>query len=161
MTFPKVDRRLFLGSSAVLAAQALGEGQELRENRPAAQGQGTPAVEREAALPPERRMGWAVVGLGDFARNQILPAFAQCRRSRLVALVSGNAEKARAVASQYGVAQRGICVEFSGRPFYLLPLLASFQRLVSIARGSGRSPNIREDVRPMRNALPFAAIRRP
>ncbi|AGY57558.1 Gfo/Idh/MocA family protein [Gloeobacter kilaueensis] len=56
-----------------------------------------------APFPPERRLGWAVVGLGKFALNQILPSFAECKRSKLVALVSGTPDKARQVASQYGV----------------------------------------------------------
>lgn len=59
--------------------------------------------EQQAALPPEERVGWAVMGLGDFACNQILPAFAACTHSKLVALVSGDRTKAERTARQYGV----------------------------------------------------------
>lgn len=46
--------------------------------------------EAPAPLPPEQRVGFAVVGLGRLSLEQILPAFAQCKRSRPVALVSGD-----------------------------------------------------------------------
>jgi predicted dehydrogenase len=58
--------------------------------------------------PPAERLGWAVVGLGDFACHQILPAFAACKRSKLVALVSGDPEKARRTARHYGVPEHGV-----------------------------------------------------
>ena len=63
-----------------------------------------PARMNEAPLPPYQRVGFAVVGLGNFAINQIIPSFADCRKSKLVALVSGDAAKANALASQYGLA---------------------------------------------------------
>ena len=55
-------------------------------------------------LPPSQRLGFAVVGLGELALQEILPAFAQCRYVKLAALVSGDPAKAAKVASQYGVA---------------------------------------------------------
>ncbi|WP_200306483.1 Gfo/Idh/MocA family protein, partial [Paracraurococcus ruber] len=56
-----------------------------------------------APLPPEERVGFAVIGLGRIALEQVLPALAQCRLARPVALVSGSAEKAALVARQYGI----------------------------------------------------------
>lgn len=41
-----------------------------------------------------KRIGYAVVGLGSIARNSILPAFANCKRAKLVALVSREKKKA-------------------------------------------------------------------
>ena len=58
--------------------------------------------------PPGRKLGWAVVGLGSLAINQILPAFYECEKSRVVALVSGHPEKARKLALRYGVSERNI-----------------------------------------------------
>src|SRR5438874_5810003 len=58
--------------------------------------------------PPGRKLGWAVVGLGRLAINQILPAFAKCERSRVTALVSGDPEKARKLAARYGVDPKNI-----------------------------------------------------
>jgi len=55
------------------------------------------------SLPPGKRVGFAIVGLGHLALEQILPAFGQSRRCRPVALVSGDRNKAMAVASQHGI----------------------------------------------------------
>ncbi|MBL6453923.1 Gfo/Idh/MocA family oxidoreductase [Belnapia sp. T6] len=54
-------------------------------------------------LPPGERVGFAVIGLGRIALEEVLPAFAQCKTARPVALVSGSPEKARLVAAQYGI----------------------------------------------------------
>jgi predicted dehydrogenase len=75
---------------------------------PRAVGRPMPELERPLADPPERRLGWAVVGLGDFALNHMLPAIARSRHCRLTAVVSGNRDKARAVAAAYGVPERGV-----------------------------------------------------
>ena len=56
-----------------------------------------------APLPPEKRLGFAVVGLGELALGEVLPAFAQCRFARPTALVSGDRDKAEKVAGQYGI----------------------------------------------------------
>ena len=66
-------------------------------------GRPTPELREPPAAELGKRLGWPVVGLGSYAVNQILPSFAQSRFSRLVSLVSGNPEKARAIATQYGV----------------------------------------------------------
>lgn len=63
-----------------------------------------PAPAPVAPLPPDRRVRFAVVGLGRLSLEEILPAFATCTKARAVALVSGDPEKARTVASQYGIA---------------------------------------------------------
>ncbi|MDO7849063.1 Gfo/Idh/MocA family oxidoreductase [Hymenobacter sp. M29] len=52
---------------------------------------------------PERRVGYALVGLGHLTLNEILPAFGQCKHAKAVALVSGDPEKMRKVAQQYGI----------------------------------------------------------
>ena len=54
-------------------------------------------------LPPDQRVGFAVVGLGRLAVNQILPAFGAAKSARLVALVSGTPDKAILLAAQYGI----------------------------------------------------------
>src|SRR5688572_4154571 len=53
--------------------------------------------------PPAKKAGWAIVGLGKLALEEVLPAFAECERSRPVALVSGHPDKAKIVASRYGI----------------------------------------------------------
>lgn len=54
---------------------------------------------------PGRTVRYAVVGQGYIAQAAVLPAFAHARRnSQLVALVSGDARKRRALGKRYGVA---------------------------------------------------------
>jgi predicted dehydrogenase len=53
--------------------------------------------------PPGKKVGWAIVGLGQLSIYQILPAFAKCERSRVAALVSGHPDKAAKLARRYGV----------------------------------------------------------
>jgi predicted dehydrogenase len=58
--------------------------------------------------PPGKRLGWAIVGLGNLSINQILPAFSKCEKSRVVALVSGHPDKANKLAARYGVNPKSI-----------------------------------------------------
>src|SRR6266853_3997370 len=60
---------------------------------------------KEAAAPdsPGKKLGWAIVGLGNLAIHEILPAFAKCEKSSVIALVSGHPDKANKLAQQYGV----------------------------------------------------------
>ncbi|MFN3668862.1 MAG: Gfo/Idh/MocA family protein [Brevundimonas sp.] len=53
------------------------------------------------------KLGYAIVGLGGYA-DVILPRFAECRHSRVTALVSGSPDKARRYAAQYGVPESGL-----------------------------------------------------
>ena len=66
------------------------------------------AVAARAPIPPEKRVGWAIVGLGELSLGQLLPAFSQCKKSKPVALVSGHLDKAQQVASLYGINQKNI-----------------------------------------------------
>ena len=59
-------------------------------------------------MDPDKRVRYAIVGLGTLSLNQILPAFSECKYSKPVALVSGNAEKADKVAKQYGISTKNI-----------------------------------------------------
>ncbi|MGI4976938.1 MAG: Gfo/Idh/MocA family protein [Janthinobacterium lividum] len=58
--------------------------------------------------PPAKRLGVAVVGLGHLALEQIIPGFASSKNVRLAALVSGERDKARAIAAQHGVDERNL-----------------------------------------------------
>jgi predicted dehydrogenase len=55
---------------------------------------------------PGQRVGFAVMGLGRLALQNVLPAFAQCKHARLTGLVSGDPEKLRLIAAQYEVNNR-------------------------------------------------------
>lgn len=50
-----------------------------------------------------RKLGYAVVGLGGYATRQIMPQFANCAHSRLVALVSGTPAKLARYGTEYAV----------------------------------------------------------
>jgi predicted dehydrogenase len=62
----------------------------------------------EVPLPVERKVGWAVVGLGTLALGEVMPAFAECRYAKPMALVSGHPDKARQVAEVYGIDAKNI-----------------------------------------------------
>jgi glucose-fructose oxidoreductase len=57
---------------------------------------------------PGKQVGFALVGLGSLSINQLMPAFARCRRAKLVGFVSGRPEKARHLAQLYGVDPKNI-----------------------------------------------------
>ena len=90
------SRRHFLKSTgtAVLASGALG------------------AIQSYAAAQENggggKKVGWAIMGLGNLALGQVMPAFAKCKLSAPVALVSGHPDKAKDVAQKYGVDPKNI-----------------------------------------------------
>ena len=59
-------------------------------------------------LPPDRRLGVAVVGLGNLALAEVIPAFGQTKYCKLAALVSGSPDKAGEVAAQHGLPTRSV-----------------------------------------------------
>jgi predicted dehydrogenase len=73
----------------------------------------TPSPPPPAPLPPERRLGVAVVGLGRLSLEEILPVLATCTHARLAAIVSGSAEKRELVAAQYGVPPNAV-LDYAG-----------------------------------------------
>jgi predicted dehydrogenase len=50
-----------------------------------------------------RRIGYAVVGLGNLTRNAILPAFVHCKRAKLVAVVSRDSKKASKLCAKFTI----------------------------------------------------------
>ena len=58
---------------------------------------------RAGAAEPGRKLGYAILGLGYYATQIIMPRFVECEHSRLVALVSGAPEKLVKFGEQYGV----------------------------------------------------------
>ena len=75
---------------------------------PAPTGRPFPDLQDDLPQPPDERVGFAIVGLGAYALGQIIPNLSQSRRSRLAAVVSGNADKARTVARAYGLGDRHV-----------------------------------------------------
>jgi len=64
--------------------------------------------ESACAADPDRKLGYAIVGLGGYGLGVIIPQFANCRHSRLAAVVSGDPIKAKRVAAQNGLPDRSI-----------------------------------------------------
>jgi predicted dehydrogenase len=60
------------------------------------------------AAPQPRKLGYAIVGLGGYGLNVIIPQFANCTRSRLAAVVSGDPAKAHRVAAAHGLSEQSI-----------------------------------------------------
>ena len=78
----------------------------------------TPSSQPASPLPPEQRVGFAIVGLGRLSLEEILPAFGESLYAKPVALVSGTPDKLKAVATQYGI-KREACYSYedsSGSP---------------------------------------------
>ena len=46
-------------------------------------------------MPRDKRVGYAVVGLGGISQVAVLPAFAHSKKARLVAVVSGDKNEGR------------------------------------------------------------------
>jgi hypothetical protein len=52
---------------------------------------------------PKRKLGYAIVGLGSYATNQIMPRLKDCEFAKLSALVSGTPEKLERFGTEYGI----------------------------------------------------------
>jgi predicted dehydrogenase len=108
-----IDRRAFLtrAGSSLIAAAALGKAAQAapQVKLPPLEAPTEPAKSPvPAGDPPGQRLGVALVGIGHLAIEQLLPAFAQSRHTRLVALVSGDRKKAETIAAQFGIEPRRI-----------------------------------------------------
>lgn len=57
---------------------------------------------------PDKRIGFAIVGVGRLTLETIMPAFGNCKYAKPVALVSGDAAKAAKVADQFGINPKNI-----------------------------------------------------
>ena len=113
MVGPVVTRRRALevaggaaAASLMLAGQsAFGQSRDAR-----AVGQPIPGrVELPETAPRAKRpdsVGFAIVGLGGYALNQMMPRFAQAERAHISALVSGNPDKLRRVGDAYDVPEQ-------------------------------------------------------
>ena len=67
-----------------------------------------PLAHRVTPTPSARPLGFAVVGLGSLATNQIAPALQKTKNCRLAAIVTGTPAKAVKWKAQYGIPDRSI-----------------------------------------------------
>lgn len=103
--FLEVGGGVAAASLALAASPAIGLMQGRGEARAA--GQLMPSRVELPATPPRRKrsdsVGFAIVGLGNYALNQMMPRFAQAERAHVAAIVSGNSDKLRRVGDAYGL----------------------------------------------------------
>jgi predicted dehydrogenase len=95
------SRRGFLAASGAIGGGLLAAGR-LQAYVPLAPPDKQPP-ELKVPKPVDRKVGWAIVGLGKLALEEVMPAFAECQVSKPVALVSGHPDKAKQVAKAYGM----------------------------------------------------------
>lgn len=55
-------------------------------------------------MPSEKKIGYAVVGLGALSQAAVLPAFAHAKRSQLIALVTSDKQKGATLGQKFGAA---------------------------------------------------------
>ncbi len=67
-----------------------------------------PFVITARAAEPEKKLGFALVGLGGLATNQIAPALQKTKHCRLAGIVSGTPEKRKKWAEQYQLPEKNI-----------------------------------------------------
>lgn len=109
MTQTQPPRRDFLRYAASLAAlsapalPALANEQDRITFPPIDAKTEKPEKTEPPADPWDQRIGIAVVGLGRISVNEMLPAFAQSKHAKPVALVSGDRAKALKIAHQYNI----------------------------------------------------------
>jgi len=93
-TFDVSRRRFMQGTAAsLLASSAIGQ-LATAQTAPQAEGQ--------------KKIGYALVGLGNLVQGQVLPALKDAKLSKCTALVSGHPDKAKKLAEQYGVDPKSI-----------------------------------------------------
>src|SRR5882724_3463376 len=91
MTNKPVSRRLFLGHMGLAGALAL-----------------TPHWSRGAESPPGKKLGVALVGLGNYSTHQLGPALRETKFCALTGVVTGSRAKGEQWARDYGFSQKSI-----------------------------------------------------
>ena len=101
------DRRTFL------AAVTAGAAPPMDTPKPVQLEPWQAPTERQGAgppnpAPPDQRVGFALVGLGHLTLEELLPAFGRAKFCKPTALVSGDLDKAKRVARQYGIPETSV-----------------------------------------------------
>lgn len=114
MTHSQPQRREFLrymGTLAALSAPALQAAANEKDKvdfPPIEAKSEKPEKTEPPGDPWNERVGVAIVGVGRISVNEMLPAFAQSKHARPVALVSGDRAKALKVAHQYNIPESAV-----------------------------------------------------
>lgn len=110
MPHTPISRRSFIEATGAVAATLTASASAASPRQSSAaqlKGLPLPGGVRLPATPPRRKredsVGIAIVGLGGYALNQIMPRIDQAERMHISALVSGNPAKLAQVGDAYGV----------------------------------------------------------
>lgn len=110
MPHTPLSRRSFIEATGALAATlttTTASAASLQSTAAQLKGLPLPGGARLPSTPPRRKrddsVGIAIIGLGGYALNQIMPRIDQAERMHISALVSGNPDKLRQVGDAYGV----------------------------------------------------------
>ena len=104
---PDPHRRDFLATAGAVGL-GLAAGQPARGDDPPLAPPDKQPPDLKVPEAPPKTVGWAVVGLGKLALEEVMPAFQKCKLSKPVALVSGHPDKAKKVAAAYGIDPKNI-----------------------------------------------------
>jgi predicted dehydrogenase len=108
---PRRDFLRYVGTLAALSAPALqaGAAEKDRVSFPPIEAKSEKPEKTEPPGDPwNERVGIAIVGVGRISVNEVLPAFAQSKHAKPVALVSGDRAKALKIARQYNIPESAV-----------------------------------------------------
>jgi len=108
---PRRDFLRYVGTLAALSAPALqaGAAEKDRVTFPPIEAKSEKPEKTEPPGDPwNERVGIAIVGVGRISVNEVLPAFAQSKHAKPVALVSGDRAKALKIARQYNIPESAV-----------------------------------------------------
>ena len=108
---PRRDFLRYVGTLAALSAPALqaAAAEQDRVTFPAIYDKSEKPEQTEPPGDPlNERVGVAIVGLGRIAVNEMLPAFAQSKHAKPVALVTGDRAKGLKIAHQYNIPESAV-----------------------------------------------------
>jgi predicted dehydrogenase len=109
MTGTEMTRRGVIGAGAGATSLVLAGSSGLAQGNRAPRVEGQPlprGVKLPTGAPRAKRpdsVGFAIVGLGGYALNQMMPRFEKSDRAHIAAIVSGTPDKLRQVGDAYGV----------------------------------------------------------
>lgn len=108
---PRRDFLRYVGTLAALSAPAMqaGAAEKDRVTFPPIEAKSEKPEKTEPPGDPwNERVGIAIVGVGRISVNEVLPAFAQSKHAKPVALVSGDRAKALKIARQYNIPESAV-----------------------------------------------------
>lgn len=108
MNIEPISRRALLAVGAGTIASAGVLANAYAQQPKPIQPQAGPKPEEGEPLPPNQRVGIAIVGIGAYASEQIIPSFAETKMCRLAGFVTGDPAKGRTFAEKHSVPTQNV-----------------------------------------------------